>query len=129
MSTNKHALVLGVTMCALAAGAAQAQSSGAAQAPESLEEITVTSFAASLHTALETKKDAMAVVDSIAAEDLGKFPSANIAEALQRIPGVAIDRNAGQGRYVTIRGLGPAFNNVLLNGRHVTSEDGGREFS
>lgn len=114
---------------------AHAQSQNAGQAVATapgegeVEAITVTGYAASLRSALEVKKNTVGVVDAIASEDVGKFPSTNIAEALQRIPGVAIDRNGGQGRFVTIRGLGPAFNAVYMNGRQVTSEGGGRAFS
>jgi TonB-dependent receptor len=96
---------------------------------DTLQEITITGIRASLERAQDIKRDAVGIVDAIAAEDLGKFPDSNIAEALQRVPGVAIDRNGGEGQFVTIRGFGPAFNTVLLNGRPIESETGGREFS
>src|ERR1700729_4191275 len=131
MLIRRHLLIMGAAFCAMSAGFAQAQTAGSAQdqSATELQEIVVTSFKASLESSLQTKESAMGVEDSIKAEDIGKFPSANIAEALQRIPGVAIDRNEGEGRYVTIRGLGPTFNTVLLNGRPLTSEDGTRAFS
>jgi hypothetical protein len=65
----------------------------------------------------------------VSAEDAGKFPDTNIAESLQRVTGVQIQRNNGEGRYISVRGLGPEFNNVLVNGRTMTSDTGGREFS
>jgi outer membrane receptor protein involved in Fe transport len=65
------------------------------------------------------KRDAQGVVDGIVAEDIGKFPDTNLAESLQRIPGVSIDRSIGEGSKVTVRGLGPDFNLVLLNGRQM----------
>ena len=96
---------------------------------EPIEEVIVSGIRASLQRAQDIKREADGVVDAIAAEDLGKFPDTNIAEAMQRVPGVAIDRNGGEGQFVTIRGFGPAFNTVLVNGRPIESETGGREFS
>src|SRR5687768_5192672 len=106
-------------------GVAVAQSS--AQSP--VEEVVVTGTRASLSRALDLKKEVLGVVDSIAAEDIGKFPDQNVAESLQRIAGVSIDRTAGEGRFVTVRGFGPEFNNVLFNGRLLATENDGREFS
>jgi len=96
---------------------------------EPLEEVVVTGTKASLSKALDLKRETLGVVDSIAAEDIGKFPDQNVAESLQRIPGVSIDRSAGEGRFVTVRGFGPEFNNVLFNGRLLATENDGREFS
>lgn len=94
-----------------------------------VEEVIVTGTRASLSRALDLKKETLGVVDSIAAEDIGKFPDQNVAESLQRIPGVSIERSAGEGRFVTVRGFGPEFNNVLFNGRLLATENDGREFS
>lgn len=96
---------------------------------ELIEEVTVTGIRGSLKRAMDVKRDAVGVVDAIAAEDIGKFPDQNVAESLQRIPGVSIDRSGGEGQYVTVRGLGPQFNSVLVNGRQVATENEGREFS
>ncbi|GAA0733171.1 TonB-dependent receptor [Sphingomonas japonica] len=93
------------------------------------EEIVVTGIRASLENALDIKRDAIGVVDAISAEDIGDFPDANIAESLQRISGVSIDRVNGEGRGITVRGLGPEFNTVLLNNRLLSTEVGGRSFS
>ena len=65
------------------------------------------------------------VVDAIAAEDIGKFPDTNIAESLQRIPGVSIDRVNGEGSKVTVRGFGPQFNLITLNGRQLATSSVG----
>ncbi|MEH3098918.1 TonB-dependent receptor [Sphingomonas adhaesiva] len=92
-------------------------------------DIVVTGTRASLQRAVEIKREAPGVVDAISSEDLGKFPDTNIAESLQRIPGIAIDRNGGEGQFVTVRGFGPTFNQVLVNGRQVASETDGRAFS
>jgi TonB-dependent receptor len=72
---------------------------------------------------METKRDAVGVVDAINAEDIGKFPDTNLSEALQRITGVSIDRRNGEGATVTARGFGPAFNMVTLNGRQMPAAD------
>jgi TonB-dependent receptor len=81
--------------------------------------ITVKGIRRSLDSSRDLKRDATGVVDGIVAEDIGKFPDANLAEAMQRISGVAIDRNAGEGSRITVRGVGPDFNLVLLNGRQM----------
>ncbi len=94
-----------------------------------LEEVTVTGIRGSLQRAMDIKRDAVGVVDAIAAEDIGKFPDQNVAESLQRISGVSIDRSGGEGQYVTVRGFGPQFNSVLVNGRQIATENEGREFS
>jgi len=115
-------------VCAvLLAGPAMAQSTTQSDAP--LEEVTVTGIRQSLSTSAELKRESAIVQDSISQEDLGKFPDANVAESLQRIPGVSIDRSNGEGKYVTVRGLGPEFNTVLFNGRTLASDNYGREFS
>jgi TonB-dependent receptor len=96
-------------------------------APEA--KVIVSGIRASLSSSLTTKRIQDGVVDAVSAEDAGKFPDTNIAESLQRVTGVQIQRNNGEGRYISVRGLGPEFNNVLVNGRTMTSDTGGREFS
>nr|WP_315259088.1 TonB-dependent receptor [uncultured Duganella sp.] len=91
--------------------------------------VVVSGIRASLSSSLNTKRLQEGVVDAVSAEDAGKFPDTNIAESLQRVTGVQIQRNGGEGRYISVRGLGPEFNNVLVNGRTLTSDTGGREFS
>jgi TonB-dependent receptor len=91
--------------------------------------IVVSGVRASLASSLATKRLQEGVVDAVSAEDAGKFPDTNIAESLQRVTGVQIQRNNGEGRYISVRGLGPEFNNVLVNGRTMTSDTGGRDFS
>ncbi len=89
----------------------------------------MTGLRASLKRAIDVKRNSDVIVDSIASEDLGKFPDSNVAESLQRITGVSIDRDDGEGRFVTVRGFGPQYNTVLVNGRDVATENPGREFS
>ena len=72
---------------------------------------------------MDTKRDAIGVVDAINAEDIGKFPDTNLSESLQRITGVSIDRRNGEGATVTARGFGPQFNMVTLNGRQMPAAD------
>lgn len=93
------------------------------------QKVVVSGIRASLASSLMTKRLQEGVVDAVSAEDAGKFPDTNIAESLQRVTGVQIQRNNGEGRYISVRGLGPEFNNVLVNGRTLTSDTGGREFS
>ncbi|MFT5140233.1 MAG: TonB-dependent receptor [Lysobacterales bacterium] len=93
-----------------------------------LEEVVVTSsIRGSLMASMDRKRNANGVVDAITAEDMGKFPDTNLAEALQRIPGVSIDRSNGEGSQITVRGMGPEFNLVTLNGRQMPSA-GSRSF-
>jgi TonB-dependent receptor len=82
-----------------------------------LEEVIVTGIRGSLMRSMDIKRDAAGVVDAISAEDMGKFPDANLSESLQRITGVSIDRVNGEGSQVTVRGFGAADNMVTLNGR------------
>jgi TonB-dependent receptor len=90
---------------------------------EELEEIVVTGLRGSLQQSMEIKRDAIGVVDAISAEDIGKFPDTNLAESLQRITGISIDRRNGEGALVTARGFGPQFNMVTLNGRQMPGAD------
>jgi TonB-dependent receptor len=98
--------------------------SGAAAAPsdataDALQEIVVTGLRQSLVTSETIKRESAGVVDAITAEDIGKFPDTNLAESIQRIPGVTIDRMNNEGSRVTVRGFGPEFNLVTLNGRSM----------
>src|SRR5260370_38382735 len=86
---------------------------------ESLEEVVVTGLRQSLVTSESIKRETPGVVDAITAEDIGKFPDTNLAESIQRIPGVTIDRMNNEGSRVTVRGFGPEFNLVTLNGRSM----------
>ncbi len=90
-----------------------------AQEPESnnVEVIEVKGIRSSIQEAMATKRYSSGVVDAISAEDIGKFPDTNLAESLQRITGISINRNNGEGSQVTARGFGPDFNMVTLNGR------------
>ncbi len=118
-----------VSFASLVASPALAQQKPAAPAAEAEEdgsEIVVTGFRQSLEAALNVKKSSVAAVDAIVAEDIAKFPDQNLAESLQRIPGISIQRDAGEGRAITVRGLGAQFTRVRVNGMETvaTSTDG-----
>ena len=104
------------------------QASGSAQVTDTAQDIVVTGIRASLRNSMNIKREAQGVVDAISAEDIGKFPDTNLAESLQRITGVSIDRNNGEGSTVTVRGFGPEFNLVLLNGRQMPTSNIGNGF-
>ncbi|ALJ26491.1 TonB-dependent receptor [Stenotrophomonas acidaminiphila] len=107
---------------ALQAGAAAAQDAGAAATE--LDTVTVTGYRASVEKALDIKRGEAGMVDAVVAEDIGKFPDSNLAESLQRIPGVVITRDGGEGRQITVRGLGPDFTRVRINGMEALSTVG-----
>ncbi|ACE83111.1 TonB-dependent receptor [Cellvibrio japonicus] len=118
-------LVLAMAVTALPLGAmAQSQSSNG----DVVEEVLVTgSYRASLASALDTKRNSANAVDSIKAEDIADFPDNNLAESLQRIPGVAITRSGGEGRAISVRGLGPDYTRVRINGVEAISTTGGTD--
>ena len=91
------------------------------------EDIIVTGIRASLQSATNAKRDAVTFGDSIFAEDIGKLPATNLAETLNRMPGVRLNRDInGEGTQIAIRGLGPSFTRVLLNGSQLqVASDGG----
>jgi iron complex outermembrane receptor protein len=108
-------------LCALVPALASAQDAMPAQpaADAAPTEVVVTGFKKSLGMARDIKKKSDIQKDVIIAEDMAKFPELNLAESLQRLPGVQITREAGEGRRVSLRGLGPDFSRVQLNGMEV----------
>src|SRR6185312_13148082 len=89
--------------------------------PTKLEEVLVTGIRNSLRESLDTKRRTDAVVDAITAEDIGKFPDKNVADALQRIPGISVDRIWGEGRDIFVRGTDNTMNRTLMNGQNMAS--------
>ena len=87
------------------------------------DSIVVTGFRQSLATARAVSRNADALVDVAAADDVGKLPDSNIAEALRRLPSVYLIRDQGEGRYVSIRGVDPVLNNVTMNGLTIAVSD------
>jgi hypothetical protein len=88
-----------------------------------LDSVVVTGLRNSLNQSMELKREAAGVVDAISSEDIGKFPDTNLAESLQRITGISIERRDGEGAQITARGFGPQFNMVTLNGRQIPGAD------
>lgn len=109
-----------VLACGASAAQAQQATTGA-QTPAAEEPgaIVVTGLRKSLADAVGIKRNTQGVVDAITSEDIGKMPDTNLAESIQRIPGVSIDRSNNEGSRVTVRGFGPEFNLVTLNGRSM----------
>ncbi len=83
--------------------------------------IIVTGFRASLESAVNRKKQAQQIVESVSAEDIGKLPDASIAESIARLPGLTSQRVSGRSNAISIRGFAPDFSTTLLNGREQTS--------
>ena len=109
--------VAAAVSAALFMGAAPAVLAQDSEEAGVLEEVVVTGIRQSMQDNMNIKRNAVGVVEAVTAEDIGKFPETNLAESLQRIPGVSIDRANGEGSKVTVRGFGPGFNLVTLNGR------------
>lgn len=95
-----------------------------AQTADTVEELVVTGQRASQQRAIETKRQALGVIDAISADDIGRLADKNVAENLERLPGVGLAYDQGEGRYVSIRGTPPALNNVTLNGVELGNPDG-----
>ncbi|HEX7816896.1 TonB-dependent receptor [Dyella sp.] len=93
-----------------------------------LNSIQVTGTLGSLYRSQATKQDSIGVVDSVSAEEAGKFPDQNVADSLQRVPGVSVNRGGGESNQITVRGFGPTFVNVLLNGRTMATASSDRAF-
>ncbi len=129
----KSALLVGSAMAMPSVALAQAESPqvGSAEVMNEGDEIVVSGFRDSLSAAIQTKRNTNNQVGVIVAEDIAKFPDTNLAESLQRVPGIAIQRDAGEGRTVVVRGLGGQFTRVRVNGMETiaTSPDNnGRGF-
>ena len=108
----------------------QTQEPDASLSEDSQEDIVVRGVRASLLRSIDTKRDAATIVDAISAEELGKFPDRNVAEALANIPGVTVGRDGrGEGRNITVRGLGQNFAITTLNGRILPTDGADRSFA
>ena len=117
---------MALALC-LGVGGVAAQDAGE---PETeVDEIIVTGYRGSLAAALDVKRNEAGIVDVILAEDIADFPDTNLAEAIQRIPGVSIDRDAGAGRQLTVRGLSSDFTRTRINGMEAQATTGGTDSS
>lgn len=121
------ASVIGLTAAMFTATALAQEAEPGASGPA--ETITVTGYRAGLQAAAAVKREETGVVDAIVADDIAAFPDLNLAEAIQRLPGVAIDRDAGEGRQITVRGLSPDFSRVRINGMEALAVTGGTDSS
>ncbi len=120
MFLKKNVLSSSIALALIGAGAPAFADDGAA-----IQEVIVEGgLRASLKANMDIKRDSAGVVDAITAEDMGKFPDTNLAESLQRITGVSISRSRGEGSQVTVRGFGPEYNLVTLNGRQMPTHNG-----
>ncbi len=119
MNYTRRIFKLSLLSLAMAAVVAQAQDSSV-QEDRVEEELVVTGYKGSLQSATNAKRESNALIESVFAEDIGKFSDNNIAEAINRMPGVQINRDPfGEGVNVSVRGLGTSFTKVLLNGSQI----------
>ncbi|WP_374355483.1 TonB-dependent receptor, partial [Chitinimonas sp.] len=114
------------TLLALSIAAFGQHAIAAESAAASAETIVVIGQAARIQQALDVQQASDAIVSVVHADGIGALPDANVAEALQRVPGVSIERDQGEGRYVRVRGLGPDLNGVTVNGTTLPSPESGR---
>lgn len=126
---NKLSAIIGILTSMVGTQAIAQDTTTSTAANGQVEELIVTGIRGSLQRSMDVKRDAGGVVDAISSEDIGKFPDTNLAESLQRITGVSIDRSGGEGQLITVRGFGPEFNTVLINGRQMATENLSRAFS
>ena len=109
--------------------AAEAEEAKDSEKDAEIEVIQVTGIRGSLVRSMNIKRDKSGVVDAISSEEMGKFPDTNLAESLQRITGVTVSRSNGEGSQITVRGFGPNFNLVTLNGRQMAGTGFTRSFN
>ena len=121
MKTSRSTLIGAAVAMALLKPSAPAHADDAAA--EQLDEVVVTGIRGSLRKAIDIKRENVAIVDAISAEDVGKFPDKNLAEALQRVPGVTISRDFGEGERVNLRGTNSNLTRTLLNGHGLATAD------
>lgn len=130
LASGASAIALAMASAAIAQTAPAPQESASQGAPavdeaSQVEELVVTGFRSSLSKALDVKRDSIGAVDAILAEDIAAFPDQNLAEAIQRLPGVTIDRVGGEGHQITVRGLNADFTRVRINGVDAIATGGG----
>lgn len=122
--------VLAMSLCMM--GQAQAQSSNIENKTESKTEsktassVVISGQRSSMRKSLELQEKANNIVSAVSSDDIGALPDKNAAEALSRLPGVSVQRDQGEGRYVSVRGIGPDLNTVTINGATIPSPEAGR---
>jgi|CXWL01.1.fsa_nt_gi TonB-dependent receptor len=127
-SNHRKTLSFGISLAAVAAGLLSGGTAAAQDAEQAQEEdIVITGFRRSLAEAIDIKRAEVGSVDAIVAEDIADMPDANLSESIQRIPGVAITRDAGEGRQIAVRGLDGTFTRVRINGMEAIATNGGTD--
>uniref|UniRef100_UPI003B3ACE52 TonB-dependent receptor n=1 Tax=Sphingomonas sp. TaxID=28214 RepID=UPI003B3ACE52 len=134
--TIRHILVGSASALALLAGTAHAQDSAPSNAPPSgavqpgvgdtggsEDDVVVTGIRGALRASIDAKRSSSVIADIVSAEDIGKFPDKNVAEALQRVPGIVINRTFGEGERVSLRGTAPNLTKTLVNGHSIATAD------
>jgi len=126
MNTRTSLLLASTCLVSIVSTPAWAQDTSAPAAstpPAASEEVVITGYSQSLRDSAATKRRANSIVDVISAEDVGKFPDKNVAESLSHLPGVTVDHQFGEGEQVSIAGVEPALNRILIDGHSVASAD------
>jgi TonB-dependent receptor len=124
----RHAILV-LLGAAAPAGAVSAAQPAHSEASGQLEEIVVTGQRASLESAVARQREAESLISALSADDVGNFPDQNVAEATRRLPGVSVENDQGEGRFIVLRGLDPNLNSTTINGLNVPSpqREGGRQ--
>ena len=126
LAASVSSLALAATAQAQSTATANNAPAGPVQAAEGdsgESDIVVTGIRQSLRLSLDAKRDSSVIADVLSAEDIGKFPDKNVAEALQRVPGVVINREFGEGERVSLRGTAPNLTKTLVNGHAIATAD------
>ncbi|MBY0243725.1 MAG: TonB-dependent receptor [Burkholderiaceae bacterium] len=129
-------IAMAVSIALLSIATAQAQTGATGPAADKADEqkaaaqqavaVVVTGYRYAIDKSLDQKREANAIVEVITAEDIGKFPDKNVADALQRVPGVVVERSGGEGKNVSVRGLSSELTLTQLNGNYIaTAESNG----
>lgn len=118
--------IVAITGALWVAGSSAALAQDATAEDDANEDIIVTGYASALENAVEVKREADQIVESVSAEDIGRLPDASIGEAIARLPGLTSQRNNGRASGIAIRGFGPDFSTTLLNGREQTTTSDNR---
>ncbi len=126
MSTQRstqRSTIIGAAVALALTGAAAPAFAAQSTSAQPIEEVVVTGIRSSLRQSIEAKREAVGVVEALTSEDVGKFPDKNLAEALQRVPGIVVNREFGEGERVNLRGTAATLTRTLLNGHALATAD------
>lgn len=127
-SKKRLSATISMLLGAAALAPASAQEADDTAELNEVEIIQVSGIRGSMARSMDIKRESSGIVDAISAEEMGKFPDTNLAESLQRITGVTISRSNNEGSEITVRGFGPSFNLLTLNGRQMPGTGNSRSF-